>query len=66
MATAKIIEIIGEGKTIEAAINSAVKDATDTLEHVRQFDVKHIQAIVEKGKVVKFRVNGHLTFVVEK
>lgn len=66
MATAKVIEIIGEGKTIEAAISAGIKDAVDTLEMVRQFDVDHIQAQVEKDKIVRYRVRGKLTFVVEK
>lgn len=66
MATAKIIEIIAEGKTIEAAIASGIKDAADTLEHVAQFDVKHIQAKIKNGKIEKYRVNGNLTFIVDK
>ena len=66
MATAKVIEIIAEGKTIESAINSGISDATASLEQVKQFDVQHIQAHIEKGKVVRYRVRGNLTFVVEK
>lgn len=66
MATAKVIEIICEGDSIEKAIAAGIKDATTTLEQVKQFDVAHIQTHVEKGKIVKYRVRGQLTFVVEK
>lgn len=66
MATAKVIEIICEGESIEKAIASGIKDATTTLEQVKQFDVDHIQTHIEKGKVAKYRVRGHLTFIVEK
>lgn len=66
MATAKVIEIIAEGESIEKAINAGIKEAANTLEHVKQFDMKHIQAIVEGGKVVKYRVNGHLTFIIDQ
>lgn len=66
MATAKVIEVICEGESIEKAINNGIKDATHTLEHVKQFDTKHIQAIIEKGKVVRYRVNGNLTFIYDK
>lgn len=66
MATAKVIEIICEGKTIESAIAAGIKDATYTLEEVKQFDVDHIQAHIEKDKIVRYRVRGKLTFVVEK
>lgn len=66
MATAKVIEIIAEGETIEKAINAGIREATHTLEHVKQFDIKHFQAIVESGKVVRYRVNGNLTFIVDQ
>lgn len=66
MATAKVIEIICEGKTIEAAIAAGIEDATSTLEEVKQFDVDHIQTHIEKGKITKYRVRGKLTFIVDK
>lgn len=66
MATAKVIEIICEGESIEKAIAAGIKDATTTIEKVKQFDVAHIQTHIENGKVVKYRVRGQLTFIVEK
>lgn len=66
MATAKIIEIICEGESIEKAIAAGIKDVTLTLDQVKQFDVDHIQTHIEKGKIAKYRVRGKLTFVVEK
>ncbi len=63
MTTAKVIEIICEGTSVEAALQAGVKDAIKTLKQVRQIDVKHIQGLVEKEKVAKFRVTAHLTFV---
>ena len=66
MATAKVIEIICEGESIEKAIVAGIKDATTTLEQVKQFDVDHIQTHIEHGKVAKYRVRGKLTFIVEK
>ena len=66
MATAKVIEIICEGSSIEKAIASGIKDAASTLDQVKQFDVANIQTHIEKGKIVKYRVRGQLTFVVEK
>lgn len=65
MATAKVIEIICEGESIEKAIAAGIKDATTTLEQVKQFDVDHIQTHIENGKVKKYRVRGKLTFIVE-
>lgn len=64
MTTAKVIEIICQGKNIESALESGVKDAVKTLKNVKQVDVKHIQGLVEGGKITNFRVTAHLTFVI--
>jgi len=65
MSTAKVIEVIGEGATIEAAINSMVEDVEKTVKNVKQVDIKHIQALIEDTKLVKYRVNANITFVVK-
>lgn len=65
MSIAKVIEVISEGKTVDEAIQSAVKEAAKTLENIRQVNVEHIEGIVEKNKIVKFRVHAKVSFVVE-
>jgi flavin-binding protein dodecin len=65
MSIAKVIEVLAEGDSIEAAIESAVSDATDTVRGIKHVYVEGVQAIVEDNKVVKYRVNAKLTFVVE-
>ena len=65
MSIAKVIEVISEGKTVDESIKNAVAEASKTVENIRQVNVEHIEAIVEKNKVVKFRTNVMLTFVVE-
>jgi len=66
MSIAKVIEVIGEGDTIEAAIKNAVKEAGKTLHGIKQINVKYIEALVDNNNVTKFRVNAKLTFVIEK
>lgn len=65
MAVVKIIEVISEGKSIEAAMEAAVTEVTKTVQHVNQINVVHIEGVVEKNKISKYRVNANLSFVVD-
>lgn len=65
MSIAKVIEVISEGTSIDIAIKSAVEEAAKTVKEIKQVNVKHIEAIVDNNKVVKFRVNVKVSFVVE-
>jgi flavin-binding protein dodecin len=65
MSIAKVIEVLAEGDSIEAAIQSAVTEAAETVRGIKHVYVEGVQAIVEDDEVVKFRINAKLTFVVE-
>jgi flavin-binding protein dodecin len=65
MSIAKVIEVLAEGESLEEAIQSSVTDAAETVRGIKHVYVEGIQAIVENNKVVKYRVNAKLTFVVE-
>ena len=65
MAIAKVIEVISEGKTFEAAMESAVSEAQKTVRDIKHVYVEGIQALIEDGKIAKYRVNAKVTFVVE-
>lgn len=64
MAIAKVIEVIAEGDTIEGAMNSAVGEASKTVNDIKHVYAEGIQGIVDDNKVVKYRVNCKVTFVV--
>lgn len=64
MSIVKIIEIISEGVTVEAAIKAGVSEASKTVENIKQINVDHIEGIVEKNEVTKFRVNSKISFLV--
>jgi flavin-binding protein dodecin len=64
MSIVKIIEVIGEGNSVDAAIKSAVEEASKTLDQIKQINVMHVEGIVENNKIVKFRVNAKISFVV--
>lgn len=65
MSIAKVIEVMAEGDSIEAAVQSAVTEASATVRDIKNVYVEHVQAIVENNQVVKYRVNAKLTFVVQ-
>ena len=66
MSLAKVIEVLAEGDSVEAAVESAVQEATRTIKNIRSAYVNDIQAIVRDGSVVKYRVNVKLTFVLDE
>lgn len=65
MPVAKVIELIAEGASVEEAVSKAAAKAAKTLRNVTAVNVKNIKALVEKGKVVRYRVNTKVTFVLE-
>jgi dodecin len=66
MAVAKVIEIIAEGKSIENAIESGIKEASKSIRGIKSAWTDGIQAMVDgKGKVTKYRVNLKLSFLIE-
>lgn len=65
MSVVKVIEVISEGETIEAALKNAIAKVAETVKNVRQINVEHIEARVENNQIHKFRVNSKISFVVE-
>lgn len=65
MSLAKVIEIIAEGSSLEDAIENGVKEASETVRNIKHVYVEGVQAIIEDNKVVKFRANLKLTFILE-
>jgi len=64
MSVVKIIEIISEGKTIEEAVESAIKHASQTIKDIHQIDIKHIHAKVENNRVTKYRIDAKISFII--
>ena len=65
MSIAKVIEVLAEGDSIEAAVENAVAEASKTVKNIRSAYVNDIQAIVRDNAVVKYRANVKLSFVLE-
>jgi len=65
MSIAKVIEVLAEGQSIEEAVQAAVTEAGKTVRGIRHVYINEMQAIVENAKVVRYRINAKITFVVE-
>jgi dodecin len=64
----KKVEIIGvSGKSIEAAIETAVAKASETLEKLSWFEVQNIRGhIGPEGKVTEYQVDLKAAFQIKK
>ena len=66
MSVAKVTEIISSSdKSFDDAINKGVKRASKTLKNVRSVWVKNQTGEVKDGKITNYRVNLHVTFILE-
>ena len=63
----KVIELIGSStKSWEDAVKAAVREASQSLRHIRAIDVvKHSAHVDEAGEIVEFRATIHIAFGVE-
>lgn len=67
MQIAKVIELIGESNTgWEDAIKSAVRNASETVDHITGVEVLNLTANVQNGEVVGYKANVKLAFGVEE
>ena len=66
MSVAKVIDIICEGKSVEAALESALQEAAKTVKNIVQIEVDQVKAIVVKNKISKYRVRARISFVLER
>jgi flavin-binding protein dodecin len=65
MSVVKIIELLAESPlSWEAATQAAVTEASKTIQHIKNVYVKDMKAFVEDGKIVSYRVNVKISFVV--
>jgi dodecin len=67
MSVVKIIEILAESPdSWEAATQVAVTEAAKTIQHIKNVYIKDMKTFVENGKIVRYRVNAKIAFVVNE
>jgi len=65
MSVVKIIELLAEStESWEAATQAAVTEASKTIHHIKNVYVQDFKAFVEDGKIVRYRVNAKISFIV--
>jgi flavin-binding protein dodecin len=62
----KVIEVLAESeKSWEDAAADAVRRAAKTVKNIRSIYIENFEAKVEGDKVVRYRINGKISFVLE-
>jgi flavin-binding protein dodecin len=62
----KIVELVGSSeKSIEDAVEGAIKRASKTLRHLRWFEVTQTRGHIENGKVQHYQVSLRVGFTLE-
>ena len=62
----KVIEVLAESeKSWEDAAAEAVKRAAKTLKNIRSIYIENFEAKVEGNRVVRYRINAKISFVLE-
>jgi flavin-binding protein dodecin len=65
MAIHKVIEVISQSdKSWEDAAQAAITDAGKTVKNIKSIYVEHLEGVVQKNKIVQYRLNGKITFEV--
>ncbi|AHM57932.1 ABC-type uncharacterized transport system, periplasmic component (plasmid) [Peptoclostridium acidaminophilum DSM 3953] len=65
MSVVKVIEILAESnESWEAAAQAAVTEVSKTVRNIESVYIENMQAIVKDSKIVKYRVNAKISFLV--
>jgi flavin-binding protein dodecin len=66
MAVVKVIELLAQSeKGWEDATKKAVAEAAETVRNIKSVYVEGLQAVVEGDRIVAYRVNVKVSFVVK-
>jgi len=62
----KVVEVLAESeKGWEDAAAEAVRRAAKTVKNIRSIYIEHFEAKVDNKKIVRYRINAKISFVVE-
>ncbi|MFZ6030155.1 MAG: dodecin family protein [Chloroflexota bacterium] len=66
MSVVKVIELLAQSnESWEAAAQDAVTQTSKTIHNIQSVYVKDFQAVVENDKIVDYRVNVKISFLVD-
>ncbi|PQO24640.1 dodecin domain-containing protein [Rhodobacteraceae bacterium WD3A24] len=62
----KVIEVLAESdKSFEDAAQVAVSKAAESVHNIKSIYIKEMEATVDNDRVVKYRINGKISFVLD-
>lgn len=66
MAIVKVIEVLAQSeKSWEDAARIAVEEASKSIRNIKSLYIEEMQAKVENNKIVEYRINAKVSFVIE-
>lgn len=66
MSMLKVVEVLAESdKSFEDAAQTAVTTASKTVHNIKSVYIKDMNAAVENNKIVSYRVNAKISFLLE-
>ena len=67
MSVAKVLEVVASSsKSFEDAVQKGISRTTDSLTDVTGAWIKDQKVVVKSGKIVEYRVNLKITFVLKE
>jgi dodecin len=64
---AKVVEVIAQSeKSFDDAVEQCLVEASRTIDDVKEIWVSGFKAVVENNKIVEYRVNAKVTFLVKR
>ena len=63
----KVIEVLAQSeKSWEDAAAQAVRAASKSIDNVKSINIVNMSAKVENSKIVKYRINAKISFLIKK
>ena len=67
MSIVKVVEVIAESeKSWDDAAKNAIKEASKSIKNIKSIYVENMEAKVDGNKIIKYRINAKISFVVKK
>lgn len=67
MPIVKVVELIAQSeKSFDDAVNVALAEAAKTIRNIKSIYVQDMQGIVENNKIVLYRINTKVSFLVDR
>lgn len=67
MIILKVLEVLAESdKSWEDAAQNAIQHAAKTIHNIKSIYIKEMEASVSQNKIVKYRINAKISFLLDE